>query len=143
MADSKEEKTFLAQLRDAGADYFMARLQLTKVQAFEKIARITSIVFSLFIIALLACFTVLFVGMMLGFLIAELFDSNALGFSAVGVLFVLMLTLLIVKRESFLEKPIAEKIIKELFEEEATNELQIVNNGTDPDDEEKDIKSKV
>ena len=140
MADSKEEKTFLAQLRDAGADYFMARLQLTKVQAFEKIARITSIVFSLFIIALLACFTVLFLGMMLGFLIAELFDSNALGFSAVGVLFVLML---IVKRESFLEKPIAEKIIKELFEEEVTNELQDENNGTDPDDEEKDVKSKV
>ena len=49
----------------------------------------------------------------------------------------------VMKRESFLEKPIAEKIIKELFEEEATNELQIVNNGTDPDDEEKDIKSKV
>ncbi len=142
MADSNEEKTFLAQLRDAGADYFMARLQLTKVQAFEKIARITSIIFSLFIIALLACFTVLFLGMMLGFLIAELFDSNALGFTAVGLFFVLMLILLIVKREAFLEKPIAGKIIKELFEEEAAAEAKEEDSGTGLNDEEKDIESK-
>lgn len=114
----EEEKSFIVQLREAGAEYLQAKLQLTKVQAFGKIARVTGIVFSMLIIALLACFTVLFVGLMLGFLIADLLSSNAIGFSVVGALFVILLTVLVLKRESLLEKPITEKIIKELFEDE-------------------------
>jgi len=115
----EEEKSFLTQLREAVADYLQVRLQLTKVQAFEKIAKVTGIVFSLLIIALLSCFTILFVGLMLGFLIADLTNSNAIGFSVIGVLFISMLAFLALKRESILEKPIAEKIIKELFEDDA------------------------
>ncbi|HUM46991.1 MAG TPA: hypothetical protein PLD84_08685 [Chitinophagales bacterium] len=114
----EEEKSFIVQLREAGAEYLQAKLQLTKVQAFGKIARVTGIVFSMLIIALLACFTVLFVGLMLGFLIADLLSSNAIGFSVVGALFVILLTVLVLKRESLLEKPITEKIIQELFEDE-------------------------
>lgn len=118
MEESDRDKNFIEQLRDAGMEYFEARLQLTKVQAYDKIAKVTSVIFSLFIIALLGCFTILFLGMMIGFLIADLLDSNAIGFTVVGVFFSLMLIVLIVKRETILEKPIGEKIIKELFEEE-------------------------
>lgn len=120
----EEEKSFLIHLREAVADYLQARLQLTKVQAFEKIAKVTGIVFSMLIVALLACFTVLFVGLMLGFLIADLTHSNAIGFSVVGGLFIIMLAFLIIKREGILEKPIAEKIIKELFEDDPFSDVE-------------------
>lgn len=118
MEESDRNKNFIEQLRDAGMEYFEARLQLTKVQAYDKIAKVSSVIFSLFIIALLGCFTILFLGLMIGFLIADLLDSNAIGFTVVGIFFSLMLIVLIVKRETILEKPIGEKIIKELFEEE-------------------------
>ena len=117
-----EPKSFLTQLRDAGAEYLQAKVQLTKVQAFEKIARVTGIVFSLLIVVLLSCFTVVFIGLMLGFLIADLTHSNAIGFSVIAGIFILLLIILVVKRESILEKPIAEKVVKELFEEENEKE---------------------
>lgn len=111
-------KSVLSQLRDAGSEYFQARLQLTKLQAFEKIARVTGIVFSLLIISLVGCFTIVFVGLMSGFLISDLTNSNAIGFSVVGVLFVILFIILIINREKLLEKPIAEKVVRELFEDE-------------------------
>lgn len=113
-----ESKSFLTQLREAGTEYLEAKVQLTKVQAFEKISRVTGIVFSLLIIVLLSCFTVVFIGLMLGFLIADLTHSNAIGFSVIAGVFMLFLIILVLKRESILEKPIAEKVVKELFEEE-------------------------
>lgn len=135
MEESDRDKNFIEQLRDAGMEYFEARLQLTKVQAYDKIAKVTSVIFSLFIIALLGCFTILFLGMMIGFLIADLLDSNAIGFTVVGVFFSLMLIVLIVKRETILEKPIGEKIIKELFEEERK-----LHHETDSDSETSDTR---
>ncbi|MBX7109748.1 MAG: hypothetical protein K1X61_13935 [Chitinophagales bacterium] len=114
----EEEKSFIRQLHDAGKEYLEARWQLARLQTFGKIAKVTAIILSFLIIALLACFTVVFVGLMSGFLLADLFDSNAIGFSIVGGLFILLLILLILKRESILEKPMTDKIIKALFEEE-------------------------
>jgi hypothetical protein len=106
-------------LRDAGSEYLQARLQLTKLQAFEKIARVTGIIFSMMIISLVGCFTIVFVGLMGGFLLSDLTHSNAIGFSIVGVLFVLLFVILIINREKLLEKPIAEKVVRELFEDES------------------------
>ena len=114
---TEDKKSILTQLREAGAEYLHARLQLTKLQAYEKIARITGIVFSFLIISLLACFTILFAGLMLGFVISDLVHSNAIGFSVIGVAFIILFIFLVMKRETILEKPIAEKVIKELFEE--------------------------
>ena len=121
----EEEKSFLSQLRDAGAAYFQAKLELTKIQAYEKIAKVTGVVFSLLIISLLACFTILFVGLMLGFLISDLVGSNAIGFSVIGVVFIILMVILVMKRESILEKPITEKIIVELFEEKETEPFPV------------------
>lgn len=118
----EEEKSFIWQLRDAGAEYLQARLQLSRVQVFGKIAKVTAVILSFLIIALLACFTVVFIGLMSGFLLADLFDSNAIGFSIVGGLFILSLIVLFVKRESALEKPMTNKIIQALFEDDNAEE---------------------
>jgi hypothetical protein len=60
----------------------------------------------------------LFVGLMFGFLLSGLFNSTAIGFSIVGAVFIIMLGVLVIKRETILEQPISEKIVKELFEGE-------------------------
>lgn len=112
------EKSFFSRLKEAGTDYLEARLQLTRLQAFEKISKVTAIILSFLVIALLACFAVLFAGLMFGFLLADFLHSNALGFTIIGVVFILLLFIIIVKRESMLEKPLTERIIKELFEED-------------------------
>ncbi|MBK9730097.1 MAG: hypothetical protein IPO83_02220 [Chitinophagaceae bacterium] len=119
----EEEKSFIWQLKDAGAEYLQAKLQLTRAQAFGKISKVTAIIMSFLIIALLACFTILFVGLMLGFLISDFVGSNAIGFSIIGVLFIAMLILMVVKRESMLEKPLNIRIIKELFEDDDNDSM--------------------
>lgn len=119
----EEEKSFIWQLKDAGAEYLQAKLQLTRAQAFGKISKVTAIIVSFLIIALLACFTILFVGLMLGFLISDFVGSNAIGFSIIGVLFIAMLILMVVKRESMLEKPLNIRIIKELFEDDDNDSM--------------------
>lgn len=118
----EEEKSFIWQLRDAGAEYLQARLQLSRVHVFGKIAKVTAVILSFLIIALLACFTVVFIGLMSGFLLADLFDSNAIGFSIVGGLFIILLIVLTIKRDSVLEKPMTNKIIQALFEDDHAEE---------------------
>ena len=135
-----EGKSLLEQLRDAGMEYLQAKVQLTKVQAYEKIARISGVFFSLLIISLLACFTVLFVGLMFGFLLSGLFNSTAIGFSIVAGVFIIMLVVLVIKREAILEQPISEKIVKELFEDENdwTQQERLPDDKSPPDTTEPD-----
>lgn len=139
--EEEEQKSFIWHLREAGAEYLQARLQLSRLQLFGKIAKVTAVILSFLIIGLLACFTVVFLGLMSGFLLADLFGSNALGFSIVGVVFIILLILLIVKRESALEKPMTNKIIQALFEDdnaeenpvEAQNEFNLSDQSSESD----------
>ena len=117
-------KTYFEEVKEAGEEYLKAKLELTKVQAFEKIARVTGVFSSLLILSLVASFTVLFLGMMIGFLLAEIFKSNAIGFSIIGILFLLFFLIIAFRRKSMLERPIVETVIKELFDEENRERLR-------------------
>ena len=128
MAD--DEKSHFEQLKNAGEEYVRAKLELTKLQAFEKIAKVAGVFSSMLIVSLVACFTVVFIGLMLGFVLSDLFNSNAIGFSIIGVLFLAFFLVIAIKRKTLLEKPIVETVIRELFNDEDGDGLPDIS---DPD----------
>src|SRR4030095_11779980 len=113
-----ENRNFFEDLKDTVIDYLQAKARLTKIQAFEKMARVLGVIFLFFVIFIFFCFVVIFTGLMLGFLLADLTNSNALGFSIVAVLFIIVLIILVVRRKSMLERPVMENIAKVLFEDD-------------------------
>ncbi|HYV91295.1 MAG TPA: phage holin family protein [Chitinophagales bacterium] len=110
--------TWWKELREELTEYLKARAQLTKLEAYEKIAKVVGVMISFFILALLVGFVIIFILIMIGSWIAELTGRVAIGFSSVALLVVGLFIFLSVKRKSVLEKPVSRRVIEALFDEE-------------------------
>jgi hypothetical protein len=116
-----EQSSFFDELKQLVTEYFDARLKLVKLEAFEKIAKVTAAMFSSVIVALLAFFLLFFLSLSAGFYLGGIFNSNALGFLTVTGLYLILALLLLSKRE-FLETTIIERIVGELTRKEGQDE---------------------
>jgi len=113
------------ELREDVTTYLRARAQLTKIEAYEKIAKVVGVVISFFILALLVGFAIIFILIMFGSWITQLTGSPAIGFSSVALLVIGLFIFLLVKRKSVLEKPVSNFVIEALFDEEEFPEDRI------------------
>lgn len=113
-----EQPSFFKDLKKIILDYFEAKIGLYKIGAYEKIAKVTAVLFSSVIIAILCFFLLLFMSISAGFFFAQLLHSNALGFLIIFGIYLILLLILIIFRKKILEKHIANKVIKHLFEKE-------------------------
>lgn len=114
--------SFFTELKQLITDYFEARVALLKINVYEKIARVTAVLFSSIIIALVVFFLVFFLSISGGFYLGSLFKSNALGFLIIFGIYFILFVLLLVYRNKVLKKYILDKVIESLFEKEAENE---------------------
>ena len=105
------------ELREDLNTYLRARAQLTKLEAYEKIARIIGVMISFFILAVLVGFVIIFVLIMIGSWIVQLTGSVAIGFSSVALFVVGLFIFLSVKRKSVLEQPVSKRVLEALFDE--------------------------
>ena len=113
-----EQPSFFEGLKQIVTDYFEAKIQLYKIGAFEKIAKISAVLFSTLFIAVIGFFFLFFLGITTGFFFGGILNSNTLGFLIItGIYFILFLFFFIF-RKKILEKFIADKVIKKLFETE-------------------------
>jgi hypothetical protein len=119
MAD-KDFQTWWHALREDITTYLRARVQLTKLEAYEKISRVMGVMISFFILALLVGFVIIFLLIMVGSWITELTNSIALGFSVVGLLVIGLFIFLFIKRKNVLERPIATAVLEALYDEDET-----------------------
>lgn len=113
-----DQPSFFAELKQLFVDYIEAKIQLYKIGAYEKIAKIIAVLFSSIIIALTAFFLLFFLSISGGFFFGKLLDSNALGFLIIFGIYFILLIILIIFRKKLLEKSIANKVIEQLFETE-------------------------
>ncbi|MGZ4049692.1 MAG: phage holin family protein [Bacteroidia bacterium] len=113
-----EQPSFFKDLKKIILDYFEAKLKLYKIGAYEKIAKVTAVLFSSIVIALLGFFLLFFLSISAGFFFAGLFHSNTIGFLTVFGIYLILLIILIVFRKKILEKYIADKVIEQLMEQE-------------------------
>ena len=115
------EKNLIAwwnELREDVTTYLRARAQLTKFEAYEKIAKVIGVMISFFILAFLVAFVIIFILIMIGSWIVQLTGSVAVGFSSIALLMIGLFIFLSVKRKSVLERPVSKWVIKALFDEE-------------------------
>lgn len=87
------EKLF-RELKDDLSTYAGLRLRILKLTAIERTARVIAVLSHGLVFVLLAFFSILFLFLALGFFLGELLGSLALGFLAVGGLYLLLLFLL-------------------------------------------------
>lgn len=114
----EDRVSFFAEVKQLIADYLEARLKLLKIGAYEKIAKVTAVLFSSIIITLLGFFLLFFLSISAGFYLGMLLNSNALGFLIIFGIYLILFIIIFVFRKKLLEKFIVDKVIKRLFERE-------------------------
>jgi hypothetical protein len=118
----KEKSPVINELRQLITEYFDARLKLIKLETFEKIAKVTAVLFSSLVVALLGFFLLFFLSMSAGFYLGKIFESMALGFLAVTGLYLILFILVLIMKKDLLENFLIERIIGELTRKEGDDE---------------------
>ena len=117
-----EKSPVISELRQLITEYLNARLKLIKLEAFEKTAKVTAVLFSSLVVALLGFFLLFFLSMSLGFYLGKVFDSMALGFISVTGLYLILFVLVLLMKKDLLENLLIERIIGELTKKEEDDE---------------------
>jgi hypothetical protein len=104
-------------------DYLQVRLDILRLEVYEKTSLVMASLFSSIIFAVLLFFMLFFVMMGLGFYLSELLNSNAKGFAIVAVLNLLFVVLFMLLRKGVIEKNIANSILKQLSDEEQHSKI--------------------
>lgn len=113
-----EPVDFFQELKVLVAEYLSARIQLLKFEIFEKTAKISAVLFSSLVIAMLGSLIVFFLSIALGFYLGSLLNSLGTGFLVVTGFYVLLLLPFIFFRKNWIEKTIVNKVIEQLMEKE-------------------------
>jgi hypothetical protein len=114
----REAVDYFQELKVLTTDYLAARLRLLKLEVFEKTAKISAMLFSSLVIAMLASLMLFFLSIALGFYFGAVFDSYGTGFLIVTGLYFLLLVPFIFFRKSLVEKLIVNRLIEQLTEKE-------------------------
>ena len=114
----RDFKSWWEDVKKDLAAYLQAKGELTKLQAYEKIARIVGVVISFLILGFLVGFVIIFLLLMLGSWIVELTGSVAIGISSVALLVIASFVFLLIRRKAILEKPITNRVLDAMFDDE-------------------------
>ena len=94
--------------------YVRDRILLLKLQAAEKTANVTALLFSLLLISLLLFFILLFVSIMAGFYFTVITGSLYIGFAIVAAFYFLLLIVILLAKK-WLHKKIMDMVIRIFF----------------------------
>ena len=115
------EKTF-AELKEDISTYVELRLELLKLNTYERVAK-TMAVFSYgIVLVLLAFFAILFLFLALGFFLGELLGSMALGFVLVVGMYLLLFGITMFFKRKITSKVMNEIITAMMSKDEKDNE---------------------
>jgi len=117
MASTEDIGGFLQENKEIIRDYVDTRAELFKLQAVRMAARTVSMLAVVGIVAMLALFVVLFLGMSLSFWLSAVLNNQVAGFAITGGLFVLLLAIVILLRKPLFLNPLVKAIIRETLSE--------------------------
>lgn len=126
--ENAAEKVF-SELKEDISTYVELRLELLKLNTYERVAK-TMAVFSYgIILVLLAFFAILFLFLALGFFLGELLGSVALGFVIVVGMYLLLFGITVYFREKISSKVTNEIITALLTKDEKDDEESTDSSG--------------
>lgn len=110
-----DDEDFFEDSKDRIETYIQDRLLLLKLQAAEKSAKLSALLFWGLIISLVCFFLLMFISLMAGFFFASLTGNLYIGFAIVTLFYFLMLWILILKR-AVLSKKVINAVISIFFD---------------------------
>lgn len=114
-------KSFFTDLKKLVAEYIETRLQLVKVSAYEKLAKILSAFFAGLILVIMFFVVIVAFIFFLGAWLNEIFNSRFIGFAIVAVAYFVFFVLLLYFRKQLIEKYFTKIFIRILFNEDEHN----------------------
>jgi hypothetical protein len=111
------QQDFFTESKQAIEKYVQYRLLLIKLQAVEKISRLSGAMFTGLLIGILSFFIILFLSIMAAWYFGELLGSTFKGFGIICAFYVLVLILILIFRKRVLQKTITNTVINILFEQ--------------------------
>ena len=124
----QEESSFFEESRQHLEGYVQDRLLLLKLQAAEKTARVSGLLFTGIVLALLSFFVLLFLNIMGGYFFASLTGSLYAGFGIIATFYLILLLLIFSYRRELIEKRVGNTIVKIFFEKENEENNETSNN---------------
>jgi Fe2+ transport system protein B len=120
MYSELDKSTFFNDLKNLVIEYIQTRLELTRLSAFEKIAKIVTYLIVGFVLALFFFFGLFFLSLMLGFYLSDLLDSQFAGFGIVAGMYFGFFFIFLLAGNSWMGRKITDNIIRILFEKNQT-----------------------
>jgi hypothetical protein len=105
------------EIIDDAKAYTAHQLELVKLEAAEKTARISSELLTYLILGVIGFILLLFASIACGFLIGNALNSVAYGFLTVAGFYMLILIILILGKNQLLKKQLMNFSIKKMFED--------------------------
>lgn len=118
------DDNFFEESKERVQEYVKDRILLLKLEAVEKISRLTATIVSGLLITIFSFFIILFVSIMVGYLIGEALHHAYWGFAIVAGVYVFLLMLIIILRKHLIERPIINAVIDVFFEKKKHNDKE-------------------
>ncbi|MFL9482261.1 phage holin family protein [Chitinophagaceae bacterium LWZ2-11] len=112
----QQEQAFFTESRKKVEEYVQDRILLMRLQIVEKVSRLSAMLFSGIIIALLSFFILLFISIMAGYLFASLTGSLYIGFGIVALFYIILLIVIIKLKKRVIDKTVTDIVIKVFFD---------------------------
>ena len=109
-------------------NYIISRLLLLKLESHELIGKLIVLLVTSFLFIGMFILIMFFLGMTFSLLLGELLGNNIYGFAATTLFYVVVLLVLILYREKFIEGPIMDIVIRELNKTKDDDDMKTENN---------------
>jgi len=117
-----ERKNFFEETRELATKYVDDRILLIKLQAAEKAAAFSSMLFKAILVGVVGFFILSILSFLLGYYLSVWLGSVFYGFGLLVILYVLMLVLALYAHKKYLQAKLTDKVIELFFrKEEVTN----------------------
>jgi len=107
---------------DLFMSYIENRFQLVKLELISGMANVAAALVSSFLILVMSMFILLMFSVSLGFLLAQLLASNALGFAIVGGIYILLFVIYLVFIKDTIARKVKDVMVQSAFENDGKKE---------------------
>ncbi|MEO8085231.1 MAG: hypothetical protein ABI763_00330 [Bacteroidota bacterium] len=115
-----EEET--GELLDHIKDYIETKSEITRLTVLDKMSKAAGIALGGFIIGFLFFLFFIFIGIAIAYVVGEYTGHTYIGFMSVAGFYLLAGILFLMKKDQWIQKPLADKIISNYFEDNESEE---------------------
>lgn len=111
-----EKENFFVEMKDMIEEYAEDRIMLMKLQATEKVARISSSLFLGIMVGALSMVVFLIISFIAGYYLSMAVHSYPGGFAILGGIYILLILLVVYLHKKYMGKIVADKVVKFSFD---------------------------